>query len=89
MLEFYKGDNRLYINSFLAYLFGIAHQVRIFFVIYMQGQFFIISLSGSVMLSKSSRTCDLSVMLSRSDHIVLGGCVAGKLIAATPVQVLF
>ncbi|XP_025886281.1 AT-hook motif nuclear-localized protein 10-like [Solanum lycopersicum] len=53
-----------------------------------EGQFFIISLSGSVMLSKSSRTCDLSVMLSRSDHIVLGGCVAGKLIAATPVQVV-
>lgn len=89
MLEFYKGDNRLYINCFLAYLFGFAHQLRISFVIYMQGLFFIISLSGSVMLSKSSRTCDLSVMLSRSDHIVLGGCVAGKLIAATPVQVLF
>uniref|UniRef100_A0A3Q7G5N9 AT-hook motif nuclear-localized protein n=1 Tax=Solanum lycopersicum TaxID=4081 RepID=A0A3Q7G5N9_SOLLC len=54
-----------------------------------EGQFFIISLSGSVKWSKISRTCDLSVMLSRLDHIVLGGCVAGKLMAVTPVHVLF
>ncbi|XP_049391730.1 AT-hook motif nuclear-localized protein 10-like [Solanum stenotomum] len=52
-----------------------------------EGQFFIISLSGSVMLSESSRTCDLNVMLSRTDHIVFGGNVAGKLTAATPVVV--
>ncbi|KAH0734826.1 hypothetical protein KY285_010533 [Solanum tuberosum] len=50
-----------------------------------EGQFVIISLSGSVMLSKSSRTCDRNVMLSRPDHIVFGGYVAGKLTTATPV----
>ncbi|KAH0729724.1 hypothetical protein KY290_000854 [Solanum tuberosum] len=53
-----------------------------------EGQFFIISLSESVTLSESSRTCDLNVMLSRTDHIVFGGYVAGKLTAATPIQVV-
>ncbi|KAK4721947.1 hypothetical protein R3W88_012180 [Solanum pinnatisectum] len=52
-----------------------------------EGQFAIISLSGSITLSESSRTCDLNAMLSRPDHIVFGGYVA-KLTAATPVQVV-
>ncbi|KAH0679725.1 hypothetical protein KY284_020810 [Solanum tuberosum] len=52
-----------------------------------EGQFFIISLSGSVMLSESSRTCDLNVMLSRLDHILFGGYVARKLTAAKLVVV--
>ncbi|KAH0679726.1 hypothetical protein KY284_020811 [Solanum tuberosum] len=51
-----------------------------------EGQFAIISLSGSTILSESSRTCDLNVMLSRPDHNVFGGYVA-KLTAATPVVV--
>ncbi|KAK4721946.1 hypothetical protein R3W88_012179 [Solanum pinnatisectum] len=53
-----------------------------------EGLFFIISLSGSVTLSESSRTCDLNVMLSMPDHVVFGGYVAGKLTAATPIQVV-
>ncbi|KAG5611737.1 hypothetical protein H5410_023018 [Solanum commersonii] len=51
-----------------------------------EGQFAIISLSRSIMLSENSRTCDLNVMLSRPDHIVFGGYVA-KLTVATPVVV--
>ncbi|CAK9173389.1 unnamed protein product [Ilex paraguariensis] len=57
-----------------------------------EGRFEIISLTGSFMLSESngnhSRTAVLSVSLAGSDGRVLGGGVAGMLIAATPVQVV-
>lgn len=57
----------------------------------MQGRFEIISLSGSFLLAEDgdtrSRTGGLSVALAGSDGRVLGGCVAGMLMAATPVQV--
>ncbi|KAK3041601.1 hypothetical protein RJ639_000735 [Escallonia herrerae] len=57
----------------------------------LQGRFEIISLSGSFLLSESngnrSRTGGLSVSLAGSDGRVLGGGVAGMLLAATPVQV--
>jgi hypothetical protein len=57
-----------------------------------QGRFEIISLSGSFLLAEDgdtrSRTGGLSVALAGSDGRVLGGCVAGQLTAATPVQVL-
>ncbi|XP_059316217.1 AT-hook motif nuclear-localized protein 13-like, partial [Lycium ferocissimum] len=57
-----------------------------------EGRFEIISLSGSFLLSESngsrSRTGGLSVSLSGPDGRVLGGGVAGMLIAATPVQVV-
>lgn len=57
----------------------------------MQGRFEIISLSGSFLLAEDgdtrSRTGGLSVALAGSDGRVLGGCVAGMLLAATPVQV--
>lgn len=57
-----------------------------------EGRFEIISLSGSFSLSESngsrSRTGGLSVSLAGSDGRVLGGGVAGLLIAATPVQVI-
>lgn len=57
----------------------------------MQGRFEIISLSGSFLLTESdgtrSRTGGLSVSLAGSDGRVLGGGVAGMLMAATPVQV--
>lgn len=59
----------------------------------MQGQFEILSLSGSFLLSdiegQRSRTGGLSVLLVSSDGRVLGGCVAGLLTAASPVQVTF
>ncbi|KAK2995923.1 hypothetical protein RJ640_029805 [Escallonia rubra] len=57
-----------------------------------EGRFEIISLSGSFLLSESngnrSRTGGLSVSLAGSDGRVLGGGVAGMLLAATPVQVI-
>lgn len=56
-----------------------------------QGRFEILSLSGSFLLSESggqrSRTGGLSVSLAGPDGRVLGGGVAGLLIAASPVQV--
>lgn len=58
----------------------------------LQGQFEIISLSGSVLLSENNsgrtRMSGLSVSVGGSDGRVLGGAVAGKLTAAAPVQVL-
>ncbi|KAJ8552706.1 hypothetical protein K7X08_020099 [Anisodus acutangulus] len=57
-----------------------------------EGRFGIISLSGSFLLSESngsrSRTGGLSVSLAGPDGRVLGGGVAGMLMAATPVQVV-
>ncbi|KAL3845912.1 hypothetical protein ACJIZ3_003315 [Penstemon smallii] len=57
-----------------------------------EGRFDIVSLSGSFMLmeveGQKSRTGGLSIMLSGPDGRVLGGCVAGVLVAATPVQVI-
>ncbi|KAL6008476.1 hypothetical protein ACLOJK_033988 [Asimina triloba] len=57
-----------------------------------EGRFEIISLSGSFLLTESdgtrSRTGGLSVSLAGSDGRVIGGGVAGMLMAATPVQVV-
>lgn len=57
-----------------------------------QGRFEILCLSGSFHLLENnghrSRTGGLSVSLSSPDGNVLGGCVAGLLIAASPVQVI-
>ncbi|CAM0956096.1 unnamed protein product [Alopecurus aequalis] len=57
-----------------------------------EGRFEIISLSGSFLLAEDgdtrSRTGGLSVALAGSDGRILGGCVAGQLTAATPVQVV-
>ncbi|KZV37286.1 DNA-binding protein ESCAROLA [Dorcoceras hygrometricum] len=57
-----------------------------------QGRFDILSLSGSFLLSEisgqKSRIGGLSITLSGSDGRVFGGCVAGLLIAASPVQVI-
>ncbi|XP_010933497.1 AT-hook motif nuclear-localized protein 10 isoform X2 [Elaeis guineensis] len=57
-----------------------------------EGRFEIISLSGSFLLTEDggtrSRTGGLSVALAGSDGRVLGGGVAGMLMAATPVQVV-
>ncbi|XP_065881509.1 AT-hook motif nuclear-localized protein 10 [Euphorbia lathyris] len=57
-----------------------------------EGRFEILSLSGSFMPSESGghwgRTGGLSVALSDSDGRVLGGGVAGLLIAATPIQLV-
>ncbi|CAN6977436.1 unnamed protein product [Brassica oleracea var. botrytis] len=57
-----------------------------------EGRFEILSLSGSFLLVENnghrSRTGGLSVALSAPDGHVLGGCVAGLLIAASPVQIV-
>lgn len=57
-----------------------------------EGRFDIISLSGSFLLMENSgarsRSGGLSVSLAGADGRVLGGGVAGMLMAATPVQVV-
>ncbi|KAL0432809.1 UNVERIFIED_CONTAM: AT-hook motif nuclear-localized protein 10 [Sesamum latifolium] len=57
-----------------------------------EGRFDILSLSGSFMLSEvggqKSRTGGLSTTLAGPDGRVFGGCVAGLLVAASPVQVI-
>ncbi|CAH8310803.1 unnamed protein product [Eruca vesicaria subsp. sativa] len=57
-----------------------------------EGRFEILSLSGSLLLVENnghrSRTGGLSVSLSAPDGSVLGGSVAGLLIAASPVQIV-
>ncbi|CAL9133682.1 unnamed protein product [Musa acuminata var. zebrina] len=57
-----------------------------------EGRFEILCLSGSYMLTNNggshSRTGGLSISLSSPDGRVIGGGVAGQLIAATPVQVI-
>ncbi|RWV81021.1 hypothetical protein GW17_00057603 [Ensete ventricosum] len=66
--------------------------INVIVYIYMQGRFEILSLSGSFLLSESggqrSRTGGLSVSLAGPDGRVLGGGVAGLLMAASPVQVV-
>lgn len=60
-------------------------------LLFLQGRFEILSLSGSFMLSESggtrSRSGGMSVSLAGPDGRVVGGGVAGLLIAASPVQV--
>lgn len=57
-----------------------------------EGRFDILSLSGSFMLTEvggqKSRTGGLSVALAAPDGSVLGGSVAGLLVAASPAQVI-
>ncbi|XP_074578097.1 AT-hook motif nuclear-localized protein 11-like [Curcuma longa] len=57
-----------------------------------EGRFEILCLSGSYMMTNNggsrSRTGGLSISLSNTDGRVIGGGVAGVLIAATPVQVI-
>lgn len=58
---------------------------------YLQGRFEILSLSGSFMPSDNagtkSRMGGMSVSLASPDGRVVGGGVAGLLVAASPVQV--
>ena len=57
-----------------------------------QGRFEILALSGSFLVTESggtrSRTGGLSVSLAGPDGRVIGGGVAGMLMAASPVQVV-
>ncbi|XP_042407777.1 AT-hook motif nuclear-localized protein 9-like [Zingiber officinale] len=57
-----------------------------------EGRFEILCLSGSYMMTDNggsrSRTGGLSISLSNTDGRVIGGSVAGVLVAATPVQVI-
>ncbi|KAJ8444535.1 hypothetical protein Cgig2_028350 [Carnegiea gigantea] len=60
-------------------------------VVNYEGRFEIISLSGSFLFSENNgqvRSGGLSVSLAGSDGRVLGGGVAGMLMAATPVQII-
>ena len=58
----------------------------------MQGRFEILSLSGSFTISETggmrSRTGGISVSLAGPDGRVIGGGVAGLLLAASPIQVI-
>lgn len=58
-----------------------------------QGRFEILSLSGSFMPNETggtrSRSGGMSVSLASPDGRVVGGGVAGLLVAASPVQVLY
>ena len=65
--------------------------VCVIFVLYMQGPYEIISMSGSFLNTESNgtvtKTGSLSVSLARPDGQVVGGCVAGMLVAGSQVQV--
>ncbi|URD85183.1 AT-hook protein 1 [Musa troglodytarum] len=71
---------------------GIGFTPHIITVKVGEGRFDIISLSGSFLLTEEgstrSRSGGLSVALAGSDGRILGGGVAGMLVAATPVQVV-
>ncbi|KAF9686575.1 hypothetical protein SADUNF_Sadunf02G0003400 [Salix dunnii] len=71
---------------------SLAVSFKIFCSFSMQGRFEILALSGSYLPSENggprSRTGGLSVCLSGPDGRVLGGSVAGLLMAAAPVQVV-
>lgn len=73
----------------IFFMFSYLFLLSISFVL--QGRFEIISLSGSYLFSENngnrSRSGGLSVSLAGSDGQVLGGGVAGMLVAASPVQV--
>lgn len=60
---------------------------------FQQGRFEILSLTGSFMPSESggirNRAGGMSVSLASPDGRVVGGGVAGLLVAASPVQVCF
>lgn len=72
-------------------VFNLKSEHKVICCVYWQGRFEIISLSGSYMFSENngnrSRSGGLSVSLAGSDGSVLGGGVAGMLVAAGPVQV--
>lgn len=67
--------------------------VSYFDILVLQGRFEILALTGSLIPSANGSQHDrlggLSVSLSGPDGRVLGGGVAGPLIAASPVQVHF
>lgn len=86
-----QGNNSFFHVLSMAlknYIFPLRH----FYLLLPQGQFEILSLSGSFLLSESggerSRTGRLNVLLAGPDGHVLGGGVAGVLTAASAVQVL-
>lgn len=53
-----------------------------------EGRFEILSLSGSFLVTEFCRTGGLSVSLAGPDGRVIGGSIAGMLMAASPVQVV-
>lgn len=72
---------------------GVMSCTSLVYVNYLQGRFEILSLSGSFMPNDTggtrSRSGGMSVSLASPDGRVVGGGVAGLLVAAGPVQVRF
>lgn len=68
-----------------AFIVRLASEFSINFL---QGQYEILSLSGSfIRAEQGGKTGGLSVSLSRSDGQIIGGAVGTHLISAGPVQV--
>lgn len=75
--------------NFLLLMYKISFSLMVY--VCFQGRFEILSLSGSFMPNDiggtRSRTGGMSVSLASPDGRVVGGGVAGLLVAASPVQV--
>ncbi|KAG6466087.1 hypothetical protein ZIOFF_076117 [Zingiber officinale] len=71
---------------------GLRFTPHVIMIAVGEGRFEILCLSGSCMMTDNggsrSRTRGLSISLSNTDGRVIGGGVAGVLIATTPVQVI-
>lgn len=67
------------------------HHLSFIVLLFLQGRFQILCLSGSYLLSEGGgprdRTGGLSVSVCSPDGHVIGGAVGGRLIAASLVQV--
>lgn len=90
------GDSKVVQFPFkicIMHLLCMQRIIRSNFVLFLQGRFEIICLSGSYLLTDSSgarnRSGGLSVSLASPDGRVIGGGVGGILIAASPVQVAY
>lgn len=79
-------------DLYAAFYICNAADTDTYFVL-LQGIFEILSLTGSFMPTENgftkSRSGGLSVQLATTDGRVMGGGLAGLLIAATPVRVIF
>ncbi|KAG6514275.1 hypothetical protein ZIOFF_024622 [Zingiber officinale] len=91
----YEVQNSLlpyFLNCYMVELFRTFIFTELMLLKLVQGRFQILCLSGLYMRTDNggsrSRTGGLSVCLSSPDGQIIGGGVAGVLIAATPVQVI-
>lgn len=76
----------LYLVQYFRFIYTLSTQSFL-----LQGRFEILSLSGSFTVTETggvrSRTGGLSVSLASPDGRVIGGGIAGLLLAASPIQV--